>query len=322
MKVKVAQLCPTLCDPMAYTVHGILQARILQWVAFPFSRGSSQPRHQTRVCIKTALQADSLPAEPQGKPKNIGVGSLSLLQQIFLTQELNWGLLNCRQTLYQLSYQGSPRQCPNAHSCHSTSDSWFNHSPLSRQGVSRTGSNGNEWRGVRILKIIFHGHLHGAKRLLNVWLGGKGLFYMKTQGCVTPTLDHGERSKSILHGQGSRHPHGPHPACDKVRKRWTDRTTACRELHMVAFWERESREPPHWAKTRQGGIPGWSRLRRWLFLWHLPSLPWSLASGAECVTENKNHTHTHTRTHTHTHVYPMFSPTQGHLPGWRRWVSV
>ena len=44
MKVKVAQLCPTLCDPMAYTVHGILQARILECVAFPFSRGSSQPR--------------------------------------------------------------------------------------------------------------------------------------------------------------------------------------------------------------------------------------------------------------------------------------
>ena len=41
MKVKVAQSCPTLCDPMDYTVHEILQARILEWVAFPFSRGSS-----------------------------------------------------------------------------------------------------------------------------------------------------------------------------------------------------------------------------------------------------------------------------------------
>ena len=39
----------TLCDPMDYTVHGILQARILEWVAFPFSRGSSQPRDQTQV---------------------------------------------------------------------------------------------------------------------------------------------------------------------------------------------------------------------------------------------------------------------------------
>ena len=44
MKVKVAQSRPTLCDSMGYTVHGILQARILEWVAFPFSRGSSQPR--------------------------------------------------------------------------------------------------------------------------------------------------------------------------------------------------------------------------------------------------------------------------------------
>ena len=48
-KVKVIQLCPTLCDPMDYTVHGILQARILEWVAFPFSRGSSQPRDWTQV---------------------------------------------------------------------------------------------------------------------------------------------------------------------------------------------------------------------------------------------------------------------------------
>ena len=44
MKVKVAQICSTLCNPMDYIVLGILQARILEWVAFPFSRGSSQPR--------------------------------------------------------------------------------------------------------------------------------------------------------------------------------------------------------------------------------------------------------------------------------------
>ena len=49
LKVKVAQLCWTICNPMDYTVHGILQARILEWVAFPFSRGSSQPRDQTQV---------------------------------------------------------------------------------------------------------------------------------------------------------------------------------------------------------------------------------------------------------------------------------
>ena len=47
---EVTQSCLTLYDPMDYTVHGILQARILEWVAFPFSRGSSQPRNQTGVC--------------------------------------------------------------------------------------------------------------------------------------------------------------------------------------------------------------------------------------------------------------------------------
>ena len=47
--VKVTQSFPTLCDRMDYTVHKILQARILEWVAFSFSRGSSQPRDQTQV---------------------------------------------------------------------------------------------------------------------------------------------------------------------------------------------------------------------------------------------------------------------------------
>ena len=97
----VAQLCPTLCDPMVFTVHGILQARILEWVAFPFSRDFPNPGIESR---SPALQADSLPAEPQGKSKNTGVGSLSLLQQIFLTQESNRDLLHCRCILYQLSY--------------------------------------------------------------------------------------------------------------------------------------------------------------------------------------------------------------------------
>ena len=56
MKVKVAQLCLTLCNPMDYIVHGILQARILEWVAFPFSRGSFQPRDQPQVsCIVGGL---------------------------------------------------------------------------------------------------------------------------------------------------------------------------------------------------------------------------------------------------------------------------
>ena len=49
MKVKVSQSCLTLCDPMDYTVHGIHQAGTLEWVAFPFSRASSQSRNQTQV---------------------------------------------------------------------------------------------------------------------------------------------------------------------------------------------------------------------------------------------------------------------------------
>ena len=84
LKVKAAQPCATLCHPRDYTVHGILQARIMAWVAVPFFRGSSQPRNWTQV---STLQADSLPAEPQGKLKNTGMGSLTLLQWIFPTQE-------------------------------------------------------------------------------------------------------------------------------------------------------------------------------------------------------------------------------------------
>ena len=56
VKVKVAHSWLTLCNPMDYPVHGILQARILEWVAFPFSRGSSQCRDRTQV---SALQAES-----------------------------------------------------------------------------------------------------------------------------------------------------------------------------------------------------------------------------------------------------------------------
>ena len=123
----VAQSCPTLCDPMdcsppGSSVHGILQARTLEWVAIPFSRGSSQPRDQTQVShtaggfftswatraaqkywsgqpipspeglrdpgielASPALQGDSLPAEPQGKPSihylfpSFSLTSLSIL---------------------------------------------------------------------------------------------------------------------------------------------------------------------------------------------------------------------------------------------------
>ena len=78
--MRVALSYPTLCDPMDYTAHGILQARILEWLLeqlFPSPEDLPNPGIEPR---SPALQADSLPAEPQGKPKNTGVGSLSLLQ--------------------------------------------------------------------------------------------------------------------------------------------------------------------------------------------------------------------------------------------------
>ena len=77
------------------------------WSGYPFHSPGDllNPRIKPR---SPTLQADSLPAKPQGKPKNTGVGSLSLHQQIFLTQELNCSLLHCRQILYELNHQGSP----------------------------------------------------------------------------------------------------------------------------------------------------------------------------------------------------------------------
>ena len=92
VKVLVSQLCLTLCDTMdcslpGSSVHKILQARILEWVAIPFSKASSRPRDWPRLCsslvseqvlelkfslhyklMSLALQADPLPSEPPGKP--------------------------------------------------------------------------------------------------------------------------------------------------------------------------------------------------------------------------------------------------------------
>ena len=107
VKVKAAQSCPTLCDPMDQTGHGF--SRPEYWTGQPFP----SPGHLPNPGIEPrspASEADSLPAEPQGNPKNTGVGSLSLVQRIFPTQESNQGLLHCRWILYQLSSQGSPNQ--------------------------------------------------------------------------------------------------------------------------------------------------------------------------------------------------------------------
>ena len=82
--VKVTQWCLALCDPMDYTVYGILQARILELVALPFCRGSSQPRDRTQV---SHIAGEFFTSWATRKAKNTGVGSLSLLQGIFLIQE-------------------------------------------------------------------------------------------------------------------------------------------------------------------------------------------------------------------------------------------
>ena len=90
---EVAQSCPTLCDPIDYSlprssIHGISQARILEWVAIPFSRGSSWLRDQTRVSCSGSRfrdqtvspcflqwQPDSLPLAPPGTPPPLVINS-------------------------------------------------------------------------------------------------------------------------------------------------------------------------------------------------------------------------------------------------------
>ena len=119
---------------MGCTVHGILQARILEWVVMPSSKWSSQPRDWTQAsCIAGRFSDVWATREAQewilewvkvkvwvwlfetlyspwnSSGLNIGVDSLSLLQGIFPTQGSNIGLLHCRRILYQLSHKGSPR---------------------------------------------------------------------------------------------------------------------------------------------------------------------------------------------------------------------
>ena len=139
------QLFGTLMDssPSGSSVHGILQARILEWVAMPTSKGSSWPKDWTRIfynsCIgrqvlyhqhhlgspyclseseseseSRSVMSDSLRPHGLHRPwnspgQNTRVGSLSLLQGIFPPQGSNPGLPHCRQILYQLSHKGSPR---------------------------------------------------------------------------------------------------------------------------------------------------------------------------------------------------------------------
>ena len=143
MHAKPLQSCLTLCNTMEFSlqsssVYGIIQARILEWVVMPSSKGSSSSRDQTHVLCFLLWQVGSLPLAPPRKPlpifesesescsvtsdslwphglygpwnspgQNTGVGRHSLLQGTFPTQGSNPGILYCRRTLYQLSHQGS-----------------------------------------------------------------------------------------------------------------------------------------------------------------------------------------------------------------------
>ena len=107
----VAQSSPTLGNPMdcslpGSSIHGTSPGKNTEMDCHALLQGNlPNPGIEPR---SPALQADSLPSEPPRKPKNTGVGSLSLLQGNFPTWESNQDLLHCRQILYQLSYQGSP----------------------------------------------------------------------------------------------------------------------------------------------------------------------------------------------------------------------
>ena len=85
-EVKVIQSCLTLCDPMDYTVHGILQARILEWVAFPFSRGSSQFRDRTQVsCLSGGLFISWATREAQMTKKDLLYSTGNYTQYFVIT---------------------------------------------------------------------------------------------------------------------------------------------------------------------------------------------------------------------------------------------
>ena len=123
---KLLQLCPTLCDPIdgsppGSPVPGILQARILEWVAISFSNAWKW-KVKVKLLSRVRLLATPWTAAHQaplsmgfsrqeswsGVPLPIGVGSNSLLQGIFPTQGSNPSLPHCRRILYQLSHKGSP----------------------------------------------------------------------------------------------------------------------------------------------------------------------------------------------------------------------
>ena len=90
-----------------WSIESMEFSRPEYWSGYSFPSPGDHPNPGIKP-RSPMLQVDFLSAEPQRKPKDTRVGSLSLLQGIFPTQESNWDLLHCRWVLYQLSYQGSP----------------------------------------------------------------------------------------------------------------------------------------------------------------------------------------------------------------------
>ena len=103
-------ICPCVYPHILYSFFLLIKHFVSLFYIFmgilPFPSPEDLPNPGVKPRSPT-LQADSLSAEPQEKLKNTGVGSLYHLQQIFLTQESNQGILLCRQYFYQLSCQGS-----------------------------------------------------------------------------------------------------------------------------------------------------------------------------------------------------------------------
>ena len=105
--VKLKSLSRVRLFVTPWTIQCLELSRPEYWNGLPFPSPGDLPNPGIEP-RSPMLQADSLPAEPPGKPKSTGLGSPSLPQGIFLTQESNRGLLHCRRIPYQLSYQGSP----------------------------------------------------------------------------------------------------------------------------------------------------------------------------------------------------------------------
>ena len=145
------------------TIQSMEFSRPEYWSGSPFPSPGDRPNPGIEPRSPT-LQEDSSPAEPPEKPPNTGVGSLSLLQGIFLTQELNRGLLHCRQILYQLSCDGSPWKSGKWHKIKKLRSNSL-HSKESNRQCRRPGFSPwrREWQPTPVFLL---GGFHGQRSLV------------------------------------------------------------------------------------------------------------------------------------------------------------